>query len=275
VRLEQPGTDAVVVVERLFGASRITQRITLAAGSAALGISMEVDWQEREKLLKLGFPLDLRADRSASETQFGHVFRPTHVNTSWEAAKFEICAHRWIHVAEPGYGVAIANSSTYGHDVARNIRDDGGTTTTVRLSLLRAAKFPDPEADRGRHVLDVWIRPGAGIADAVEEGYRANLAPRTVKGGHPVEPLFSVDNRALVIEAVKLAEDGSGDVIVRLYESLGERSAGRLTANFPAAGVRAVDVLERPVDAPGVVAGQDSAELTLRPFQLVTLRFAR
>lgn len=275
VRLEQPGTDAVVVVERLFGASRITQRITLAAGSASLGISTEVDWQEREKLLKLGFPLDLRADRSASETQFGHVFRPTHVNTSWEAAKFEICAHRWIHVAEPGYGVAIANSSIYGHDVARNIRDDGGTTTTVRLSLLRAAKFPDPEADRGRHVLDVWIRPGAGIAEAVEEGYRANLAPRTVRGRHPVEPLFSVDNKAVVIEAVKLAEDGSGDVVVRLYESLGKRSAGRLTANFPAAGVRAVDLLERPADAPGVLAGRDSAELTLRPFQLVTLRFAR
>src|SRR6476661_4080650 len=184
VRLEQPGTDAVVVVERLFGASRITQRITLAAGSASLGISTEVDWQEREKLLKLGFPLDLRADRSASETQFGHVFRPTHVNTSWEAAKFEICAHRWIHVAEPGYGVAIANSSTYGHDVARNIRDDGGTTTTVRLSLLRAAKFPDPEADRGEHTLELSIRPGAAIADAVEEGYRTNLRPRFVTGGH-------------------------------------------------------------------------------------------
>ena len=191
MRLERHGGDAVVVVERLSGASRITQRITLAAGSPSLGISTEVDWQEREKLLKLGFPLDLRADRSAAETQFGHVFRPTHVNTSWEAAKFEICAHRWIHVAEPGYGVAIANASTYGHDVARTIRDDGGTTTTVRLSLLRAAKFPDPQADRGRHVLDVWIRPGAGIAEAVEEGYRANLAPRTVQGGHPVEPLVT------------------------------------------------------------------------------------
>jgi alpha-mannosidase len=275
VTLEQRGGDAVVVVERLTGASRITQRITLAPGAGALGISTEVDWQEREKLLKLGFPLDLRADRSAAETQFGHVFRPTHVNTSWEAAKFEICAHRWIHVAEPGYGVAIANASTYGHDVARSIRDDGGTTTTVRLSLLRAAKFPDPNADRGRHVLDVWIRPGAGIAEAVEEGYRANLAPRRMKGGHAVESLVTVDNRALVVEAVKLAEDGSGDVIVRLYESLGERSSGRLTANFPAKGVRAVDLLERQADAPGVAAGKDSAELTLRPFQLVTLRFAR
>jgi alpha-mannosidase len=275
VRLERHGGDAAVVVERLTGSSRITQRITLEPGSPSLRISTEVDWQEREKLLKLGFPLDLRADRSAAETQFGHVFRPTHVNTSWEAAKFEICAHRWIHVAEPGYGVAIANASTYGHDVARSVRDDGGTTTTVRLSLLRAAKFPDPEADRGRHVLDVWVRPAAGIAEAVEEGYRANLAPRTVRGAHPAEALVAVDNPALVIEAVKLAEDGSGDVIVRLYESLGRRSAGRLTANFGTTGIQTVDLLERPVEATGVVAGTDSAELTLRPFQLVTLRLAR
>ena len=135
-----------------------------------------MDWQEREKLLKIAFPLDVRADRSASETQFGHVFRPTHTNTSWEAAKFEICAHRWIHVAEPGYGVAVSNASSYGHDVTRSVRDDGGTTTTVRTSLLRAPKFPDPGADRGRHELLVTIRPGAAIADAVEEGYRTNLA---------------------------------------------------------------------------------------------------
>ncbi|PNI07097.1 alpha-mannosidase [Arthrobacter sp. AFG7.2] len=276
LRLIREGSDAVVIVERLAGDSTVIQRISLAAGSPSLSITTSVDWQEREKLLKLGFALDVRAERSAAETQFGHVFRPTHTNTSWETAKFEICAHRWIHVAEPGYGVAISNSSTYGHDVARTIRDsDGGTTTTVRLSLLRAPKFPDPEADRGLHEMTVSIRPGAGIAEAVEEGYRTNLAPRLVRGASPVEPLFSVTNRALVIEAVKLAEDGSGDVIVRLYESLGQRSAGRLSVNFPVHGIGAVDLLERPVDAPGVKAGPDGAELVLRPFQLVTLRFTR
>jgi alpha-mannosidase len=274
LRLIREGKDAVVIVERSAGASIITQRISLAAGSPSLSITTSVDWQEREKLLKLGFALDVRADRSAAETQFGHVFRPTHTNTSWETAKFEICAHRWIHVAEPGYGVAISNSSTYGHDVTRSIRDsDGGTTTTVRLSLLRAPAFPDPEADRGLHELTVTIRPGAGIAGAVEEGYRTNLVPRLVQGGSPVEPLFSVTNPALVIEAVKLAEDGSGDVIVRLYESLGQRSAGKLTANFPVRGVTTVDLLERPVQATGVKAGPDGAELILRPFQLVTVRF--
>ncbi|HSO91555.1 MAG TPA: glycoside hydrolase family 38 C-terminal domain-containing protein, partial [Arthrobacter sp.] len=273
---ESRGRDAVVVVERVAGSSAVTQRISLEAGSGSLAISTAVDWQESEKLLKLGFALDVRADRSASETQFGHVFRPTHLNTSWETAKFEICAHRWIHVAEPGYGVAVSNSSTYGHDVTRNIReDDGGTTTTVRLSLLRAPKFPDPAADRGRHELNVTIRPGASIADAVEEGYRTNLAPRVVKGAHGVEPLLAVSNPALVVEAVKLAEDGSGDVIVRVYESLGERSTGTVTAGFAVSGVQTVDLLERPAAAPGVTGVGHSAELALRPFQLVTLRFRR
>jgi alpha-mannosidase len=273
---QRHGPDAVVVVERMAGGSAVTQRITLAAGADSLAISTAVDWQESEKLLKLGFALDVKADRSAAETQFGHVFRPTHLNTSWEAAKFEICAHRWIHVAEPGYGVAISNAATYGHDVTRDVRaDDGGTTTTVRLSLLRAPKFPDPGADRGRHELHVTVRPGATIADAVEEGYRTNLAPRLAKGAHAVDPLFTVTNPALVIEAVKLAEDGSGDVIVRLYESLGERSAGQVRAHFPVAGVHVVDLLERPAEAPGVSAGPDSAALGLRPFQLVTLRFVR
>ncbi|HAP90566.1 MAG TPA: alpha-mannosidase [Arthrobacter bacterium] len=278
IRLEQAGTSAVVVVDRVAGSSPVTQRITLEAGSGSLGITTAVEWQESEKLLKLGFPLDVKADRSASETQFGHVFRPTHVNTSWEAAKFEICAHRWIHVAEPGYGVAISNAATYGHDVTRSIRDaDGGTTTSVRLSLLRAPKFPDPAADRGHHELTVTIRPGAGIADAVEEGYRTNLAPRLVRGARGVDPLFAVDNPALVIEAVKLAEDGSGDVVVRLYESLGQRSVGLLSANFPVKGSQATDLLERAAEAPGVktASGHGSVELSLRPFQLVTLRFAR
>jgi alpha-mannosidase len=275
VTLERGGWDAVVVVERLAGASAITQRISLEAGSGSLGILTAVDWQEREKLLKIGFPLDVRADRSASETQFGHVFRPTHTNTSWEAAKFEICAHRWIHVAEPGYGVAVSNASSYGHDVTRSVRDDGGTTTTVRTSLLRAPKYPDPGADRGRHELLVTIRPGAAIADAVEEGYRTNLAPRIVRGAHPVSPLFTVFNQGIVVEAVKLAEDGSGDVIVRLYESLGERSEGMVTANFDTKDVHAVDLLERPIEGQGVTTGLDSAKLTLRPFQLVTLRFTR
>ncbi|MDQ0276608.1 alpha-mannosidase [Arthrobacter silviterrae] len=267
---------ACVVVARNTGKSEIIQRISLTPGAKSISITTEIDWQENDKLLKLGFPFDVRADRSAAETQFGHVFRPTHENTSWEAAKFEICAHRWIHVGEPGYGVAVTNDASYGHDVSRSIRDDGGTTTRVRLSLLRAPKYPDPNSDRGPHSFTVTVRPGAEIADAVEEGYRTNLTARMFSGAHTVEPLFVLSNPGIVIEAVKLAEDHSGDVIVRLYESLGQRSTGTIQAGFATRSVNTTDLLERdhPGEA-GVATGTDHAKLTLRPFQLVTLRFTR
>lgn len=274
--LEDVDGRPVVVVRKLVGSSPVTQWISLPLGSPALVIRTEVDWQERQKLLKLGFAFDVRADTSAAETHFGHYRRPTHTNTSWEAARFEFCAHRWLLVDEPGYGVAVANDATYGHEVTRDVRGEGGTTTTVRLSLLRAPIYPDPDADRGRHGFTVAVQPGADVAAAVELGYRTNLEPRRLTGGGPVAPLVTVDHPGIVVEAVKLAEDGSGDVIVRLYEAHGRRTAGRVQAAFETTGVVTTDLLERVVETPpGVRLDASGAELTLRPFQLVTLRFAR
>ncbi|WP_413250034.1 alpha-mannosidase [Sinomonas flava] len=271
--------EAVVVVERSFGASRVRQRLVLAPGATSLRIETEVDWHERQKLLKLGFGLDLRAEHSSSETQFGHVRRPVAVNTSWDAARFEICAHRWIHVGEPGYGVALANDATYGHDVTRTVRSDGGTTTTVRLSLLKSPLYPDPAADSGLHRFTVVLAPGAGIADALREGYEVNLPERTVRGARDVEALVSVSESSLVVEAVKLAADGSGDVVVRLYESLGARAEAEVAAGFECAAIDAVDLLERPLAprAPSPIAGGSggTVRLRVRPFELVTLRFRR
>ncbi|AUN41236.1 alpha-mannosidase [Tsukamurella tyrosinosolvens] len=284
VDVESVAVDGdAVVVRRAFGDSVIVQRISLRAGSPALDIVSDIDWHERQKLLKLAFPLDVSADRSAAETQFGHVFRPTHANTSWDAAKFEICAHRWVHVGEPDYGVAVANDSTYGHDITRLTADSGGASpgtapsgtsgTVVRLSLLRAPRYPDPEADQGPHRLAVSVRPGATIGDAVEEGYRRNLAPRTVPGRvAAVAPLVTVDHPGVIVEAVKLAEDGSGDVVVRLYESRGTRAAATVHADFEHDSVVRTDLLERPLADPERTS---ETRLTLRPFQIVTLRFRR
>ena len=273
------GTDSVevdgdvVVVRRSVGDSTITQRISLSPGARRVDIDTEVDWHESEKLLKAAFPLDVHADRSASEIQFGHVHRPTHTNTSWDAAKFEICAHRWIHVGETGYGHAIANDSTYGHDVTRDTRPDGGTTTTVRLSLLRAPRFPDPDTDHGVHRLRYSLVVGAELGDAVREGYRINLPERAVEGSREVRPLVSVDDDAVVVESVKLADDRSGDVVVRLYESRGGRARARLATSFPVAAVTRTDLLERPVEQAG--GGTDVVDLRLRPFEIATLRFTR
>ncbi|MFD5325751.1 alpha-mannosidase [Streptomyces sp. NPDC127092] len=269
--------DAVSVrVTRSFGASTAVQTLTLTAGAGRLDLGTEVDWHETEKFLKAAFPLDLHTDRYAAETQFGHLYRPTHTNTSWEAAKFEACNHRFVHFEEPGWGVSLVTASTYGHDVTRTVRpEDGGTTTTVRVSLLRAPRFPDPHTDQGLHRFRHALVPGAGVGDAVREGYRINLPERRVPGGADVAPLVGVADEAVVLSAVKLADDGSGDVVVRLYESRGGRARTRLTAGFALAGARPCDLLERPRDEQEVRVEGDGVLVELRPFQLLTLRLAR
>jgi alpha-mannosidase len=267
-----------VRVERRFGkGSRIVQTVTVRAGSRRIDIGTEIDWHESEKILKAAFPIDIHAERSAAEIQFGHVHRPTHTNTSWEAARFEVYGHRWVHVAERGYGVAVINDATYGHDVGRTTREDGGTTTTVRLSLVRAPRVPDPEADQGTHRFTYALLPGASVEDAIAEGYALNLPLRVADTGTATAPLVDVEGPAAVIEAIKLADDRSGDVVVRLYESLGGRTRTTLRPGFTHTGATVTDLLERPLaDAPAVTTADDGGiALELRPFQVVTLRLKR
>ncbi|NIY63737.1 alpha-mannosidase [Streptomyces malaysiensis] len=267
-----------VRVERAFGASRVVQLLSVPISAKRLDIDTEVDWHETEKFLKLAFPLDVKADRYASETQFGHVYRPTHQNTSWEWAKFEACNHRFVHVDEPGWGAAVVNDATYGHDVTRTVRGDGGTTTTVRASLLRAPRYPDPETDQGTHRFRHALVPGATVGDAVREGHRANLPERRVTGGAAeVAPLVTVDNDAVVVSAVKLADDRGGDLVVRVYEAHGGRARATLRADgFDTARAVLTDLLERPdTDAEPPARADGGLVLALRPFQLVTLRLPR
>ncbi|MFJ5260295.1 alpha-mannosidase [Streptomyces sp. NPDC088387] len=271
--VEEDPLRGALRVERTFGrGSRITQTVTLRAGSPRIDFETEIDWHEAEKILKAGFPVDVRAPHSSAEIQFGHVQRPTHTNTSWESARFEVSGHRWVHIAEPGYGVAVINDSTYGHDVSRTVREDGGTTTTVRLSLVRAPRVPDPEADQGHHRLTYALLPGATIEDAVAEGYALNLPLRVAETVGVPAPVVSVTGEGVTVEAVKLADDTSGDVVVRLYESRGGRATGTLRTGFPLAGAELTDLLERPLGP--VARDGDTVGVTLRPFEVQTLRLS-
>ena len=200
-----------------------------------------------------------------------------HTNTSWDAARFETCAHRWLHVGEPGYGVAVANDSTYGHDVTRTTREDGGTTTTVRLSLLRAPRFPDPETDQGEHRFRSPL-VGAGIAEAVDAGYRINLPLQAVRGdtAHPVGRGGQPRGQGRGREAGRRPVGRRRRPALRGARGPGEhRDHGRLPVTGPS---------WRPISSSGPAPpaygsvgelADGVAHLRLRPFQLVTLRFSR
>ncbi|MFC4035000.1 alpha-mannosidase [Streptomyces polygonati] len=266
IRAEGPLLASLRVI-RGTGRSTVVQELALRAGSRALSVDTEIDWRERECALKAAWQLDVHAEHSAGGVQFGHVTRPTHHGA-------EHAAHRWIHVGEHGWGVALASDAAYGYDVTRHTREDGGTTTVLRSTLLRAPYGADPHADRGLQRFRHTLRPGAAIGDAIHEGYALGLPLRPGPDAPPRPPLVAVDHPDVLIETVKLADDRCGDVVVRLYESRGGRARTTLTTAFPLAAAEETDLLEdRLTDHPHTPDG--AITLTLRPFQILTLRLRR
>jgi alpha-mannosidase len=238
----------------------------LRAGSPRLDIGIELDWQHREHLLSMAFPLDVRADTAACDIQFGHVRRPTHASTSWDAAKFEVCAHRFVDLSEPDFGVAVLNNGRYGHGLF------GGR---VRVSLARAARYPDPDADRGVHRVDLALFPhGAGLADVIDEAQRFVTPLRIVCGGaeSTPPPVVTLSGRGVEIDAVKPADDDPADLIVRLHEAVGNRTRITLRCDRRIVGASLCNLLEEPYA--GLEVGDGVCALTVRPFELVTLRLA-
>lgn len=264
---------ASISVKRSFSGSTFVQTTALRPGEASIKFETRVEWNESERLLRARFPVEVRAERYASEQQFGHVFRPTHTNTAWDTAKFEVCAHRWVHVSEPGYGVALVNDRTYGHDVVRPTMSEGRAGHVVLgMSLLRAPRYPDPTADRGSHTFRYELAVGVGITQAVERGYAMAYPIRTRSASRTLPPLVRVSGGRMIVETLKLADDRSGDLVVRVYEPLGARCKSVLSFGVAFASASVADLLERPLDEVQLANGGQSLSVQLAPFEIRTLR---
>ena len=239
------------------------------SGNKAIDLHVEADWHEHEKLLKLSIPVELHTDHAQYETQMGYITRPTHENTSWDAYRFEVSAHRWVRLENASRSWAIANDATYGWDVTRHQNDRRGTWSQVRATLVKSARFPDPDQDQGHHQWNFRIVPDASVLEAVAAGQQINLGEREVSGA-PVDAPFSVDGA--VVESVALAPDRSGDLVIRLYEAEGGPS--RVTFRAPKAGsVTACDLRYRPSESePELRGGQGEWSFDLSAFQITTLR---
>ncbi|MFT3861027.1 alpha-mannosidase [Micropruina sp.] len=264
-----------VVITRTFGASSVEQRLSLDDDGRVLLIDNVIEWHEQEKFLKLTFPVDVFADTAIAETQFGHQSRTTHDNTSWEDARFETHAQRWFLVQEPGFGVAFVNDSSYGFDVTR-VERDGRITQDARFSLLRAPRYPDPRTDIGTQRMRLGVLVGADPGTATQAGYQVNL-PARAGSGASLPALVEVATPGVLVSAVKLADDRSGDLVVRVYEAQGRRTTTELAVGVVARQVHRADLLERPGEAVEASWRSDgfSVWLELRPFEVATLRISR
>ncbi len=245
----------------------LKQRISLSAESPRLDFEAEADWHEKDRFLKVEFPLALRSDYATFEIQYGHVRRPTHFNTTWDVARFEVSAHKWADLSETGYGIALLNDSKYGYACHGNV---------LRLSLLRSPKSPDPEADMGLHRFRYALFPhadGPQLGGVISEAAAFNqpLYVTTTSATPKKESFFSVSNPAVVLDAVKKAED-SEDIIVRLYESHGAHQSVSLCSGFRIQSAFRVNLLEEGDEPIRVTGG--TIRLNLRPFELVTLKLS-
>jgi alpha-mannosidase len=257
-----------VRVRRRFGPSLVAVTYTMRAGSPRFDIGIDLDWQHDEHLLSMVFPLDVRAETAACDIQFGHVHRPTHPSSPVDAAKFEVCAHRFVDLSEPAFGVAVLNTGRYGHGLF-----DG----RIRVSLARAARYPDPDADRGAHRVDLALLPhGPGLGEVVAEAERFDTPLRIVSGtatGTVPAPIVSVIGGGVEIDAIKPADDDPTDLIVRLHEAIGNRTRITVTCDRPIVAAGLCNLLEEPQS--GIEVGDGICALTVRPFEIVTLRLTR
>jgi alpha-mannosidase len=223
-----------------------------------------VDWHERQVLLRALFPVAVRSQEATFETMYGVVKRPTHRNTSWDEARFEVGAHRFADVSEPGYGVALLNDGKYGYSARDNV---------LGLSLLRSPLYPDPLADEGEHRFTYSLFPHPGDwteAGVTREAFSLNSPLIAGVGAGPSEyGLVVVEGAELALGSLKRAEDGRG-VILRLYEPHGARGSSTLRFSFHLRGAERVDLLEEQEGT--VEVRGDEILLDVRPFEVLTLR---
>ena len=272
--IEAGPVRAVVRVVRRSERSTISQDITLHAHSARLDFVTQVEWDEKNVLLKAAFPVDIHSSRAAFEIQFGTIERSTHRNTDFDRAQFEVTGHKWADLSEADYGVSLLNDCKYGYDVKGNM---------LRLSLLRSSIMPDPHADEGHHEFTYSVFPHAGAWQngTVEEGYDLNVplltrcAGPVKKAALPSSAAFvEVDQDGVVIDTIKRCED-SNELIIRLYEAYGRRGEVAMRFGRKPKSVVECDLMEEN-DEP-VKLTEDRVDFYIKPFEVRTFKvsFAR
>lgn len=264
---ENNSSRAVLHIERKFLSSLICQDIIFYADSRRIDFKTTVDWKQFNLLLKTEFPVDINANEATYDIQFGNIKRPTHKNTSWDCAKFEVCGHKWADLSEGGYGVALLNDCKYGYGI---------TEGKMTLSLVKSGTVPNPTTDQEMHWFTYALLPhqDMNVDEIAKEGYCLNVPMYTQKAENSVETigidsLLSIDVDNVMVETVKQAEDGEG-TIIRMYEYANKRT--NVTVSYPS-GIKTVsecDLMEQ--NDVLIKHTQREFSFTIKPFEIKTFR---
>jgi alpha-mannosidase len=270
--IEKGPLRAALEIKRTILNSTITQRISIDYNSRRLVFDTEVDWWEKFVLLKVAFPVQVLSPTATYEIQWGDIQRPTHRNTSWDWAKFEVPAHKWVDLSEGGYGVSLLNDCKYGHDIHENV---------IRLTLLRSPSYPDPSADQGQHQFIYSLFPHGSDwkTETIQAAYELNyplMSHRSSdreedhrKSTLVEEALIRVNQPNVIVETIKQAEDENG-IIVRLFESQRKRCEFDMMAGFNLSRGWRVNILEEEMEELSI--SKNTLTYNIAPYQILTFR---
>lgn len=244
--------------------NEIIQKIHFYVNNRRIDFDTVVDWKIHQHLLKAEFPVDIHSDEATFEIQFGNVKRKVHTNTSWDKARFESCAQKWMDFSEGNYGVSLLNDCKYGHSVLNGV---------MGLTLVKSGVEPNPNADVEIHQMLYSLYPHGGDwkkAGTVNEAYNINQPVYAVKGGIPGEStsFARVDCENVVIETVKRAESGDG-TILRLYESENSRVKANIRVPDTVKTAYVTNLLEEIEEEVPVTEGVIS--LKIMPYEIKTI----
>lgn len=266
------GSRAGFKVVKKYLDSTISQNIWLYSDTNRIDFDTELDWHEHHQVLKVAFPVDVHANNATYETQFGHIERPTHQNTSWDAAKFEVCGHKWITVADSGYGVGLMNDCKYGFNTEGS---------TMKLTVLKCSQYPNEEADQGEHKLTYSIMAYEGDfreAGLINEAYALNQ-PLTIKKVEANKgtlssdfSLISCDKQNVIVETVKKAEADDG-MIVRMYDAFNRRANATITVADGFKRAYLCDLMENEIEE--LNFDENKVTIPVSNFEIVTLKFVK
>lgn len=245
--------------------SSITQQVILEKSKKRLDFITRVDWQERHRMLRTAFNLNLNTTKASFDIQYGYVERATHRNTSWDMAKFEVAAHKYAEISEPDYGVALLNDCKYGYKVL---------DSTIDLCLLRSPTHPDPDADRGIHEFTYSLLPHEhNLADSnvIEEAFCLNRRPLVIAGHKSTGAMLpcKILSDGISMEVLKKAEK-ENCLVIRLVETKGKNSEGELVFDKTGYSLIETDIMEW-IDGKSIKCMKNHT-IKLKPFEIATFK---
>ncbi len=261
---------ATLLVTKKMLDNEFVQRIHFYKDDRRIDFETEIDWKMSQHLCKVHFPLDIHTDEATFDIQFGNIKRKIHQNTSWDEARFESCAHKFVDMSEGGYGVSLMNDCKYGYSVIDK---------SLSLTLLKAGIDPNETADLEKHSFTYSLYPHMEEwknADVYHESFNVNVPLKAVKGGMSGMnySYMNVDAENVILETIKLAESGDG-IIVRLYETQNKRSRVQLTTAFEIKDAMETDMLENLIDESSLAIEGSKISFEIKPYEVKTIKITK